>query len=87
MTAARCVFGKTASELSVNAGSIFRIFGGLKCTVSRIDIHPNYDPTVSKDFDLAVLTVENPFTYSTNIQPISLSSMRPGDGTNAVVSG
>uniref|UniRef100_A0A336MWC6 CSON005856 protein n=1 Tax=Culicoides sonorensis TaxID=179676 RepID=A0A336MWC6_CULSO len=55
------------------------------CGVIRI--HPSYNPSVSNNFDVAVLTLSSPLVFSTKIRSIGLLSSRPAAGTNSVVSG
>ena len=54
LTAAHCVFGLNASDITVHAGSIWRNHGSQDRSVSAITIHPNYDKKTHVN-DIAIL--------------------------------
>uniref|UniRef100_A0A336LAX2 CSON007176 protein n=1 Tax=Culicoides sonorensis TaxID=179676 RepID=A0A336LAX2_CULSO len=62
VTAAHCLTGKSASQLTVYAGSSHRSSGGVIRYVSYFRVHPSYNPSVSNNFDIAVLTFGGPLT-------------------------
>ncbi|XP_017486432.1 PREDICTED: trypsin alpha-3-like [Rhagoletis zephyria] len=87
LTAAHCVFG------SESRPSIFKVrystldnTKGFDLAVSKISRHPNYS-SATVDYDLAILTLEAPFTPSTTAAVIALAEKTPSEGTLITVTG
>uniref|UniRef100_A0A336K7M6 CSON003490 protein n=1 Tax=Culicoides sonorensis TaxID=179676 RepID=A0A336K7M6_CULSO len=74
LTAANCVYGKTARPMLVYAGSVYRSYGGEIRHVKNISVHPNFDP-VTFDYDVAVLTINQGLLLGGKISSIPLWSM------------
>lgn len=74
--------------MSVRVGSSSSIAGGETFQVAKKVEHPNYD-AATFDCDVSVLTLVQPMTFNTNIQPISLpnSGMKIAAGEPTLVSG
>ena len=46
--------------------------GEVAVAASRVVFHPSYNPTVSNDYDIALIQLSQPVSYSGAIQPICL---------------
>ncbi|KAG5674607.1 hypothetical protein PVAND_004561 [Polypedilum vanderplanki] len=71
LTASHCIETYTPSIYSVRAGSSMRESGGSIHDVSRIDIHPLWNPNLY-DYDAAILTLRNLIRYDASRQAIQL---------------
>ncbi len=77
LTAAHCVYGKTASEIDVAVGVFdLRNFSGDRIAVKSIRIHPRYN-TEKMQNDIALLELSSPSAQPT----VPLFSGRSMDGT------
>ena len=72
LTAAHCVEGTSASSLRVRAGATTWSTGGQLRAVSRVIVHPSYNGDETRGFDIALLQLSSPLSYTTTVQPIRL---------------
>lgn len=74
--------------MSVRVGSNLSVSGGETYLVSKKIEHPKYN-TSTFDYDLSVLTLFQPLTFSKSIQPIALPmpSLKINAGERTIVSG
>ncbi|KAK4878344.1 hypothetical protein RN001_010850 [Aquatica leii] len=88
LTAAHCTSGMSSSALSVRAGSTYRGSGGVVTTIRNICQNPSYNPS-NIDYDVSVLGLSTPLSYSTTIQPIKLQAVNAEVpiGASAIISG
>ncbi|XP_044255014.1 trypsin-7-like isoform X2 [Tribolium madens] len=88
ITAAHCTYTRQASELFIRAGSSLRKSGGVVVAVSLIINHPSFN-SKNMDYDVSVLKLLQPLTYSQFIAPIPLANQSHSwsPGTPALVSG
>jgi secreted trypsin-like serine protease len=89
LTAAHCVEGLTAADLTVKLGLHRRSApdGNLQTRrVRRIVQHPDYSPSTLQN-DVALLELTAPVTYQPRVQPIAIRATNAPVGTPAVVSG
>lgn len=49
-------------------------------------MHPNYDGDLA-DFDIAFVTVKEPFQFGENVQAINITASEPAAAEDALVSG
>lgn len=63
ITAAHCVYGYSASQVTIFAGSTVRFSGTQTSSGSNLYVHPSYDPTTFVN-DIALLQLANPLTMS-----------------------
>lgn len=82
---AHCVAG-FPKNITVRAGSTFKTSGGVVLAVTQAIIHPKYSRRTLFN-DVAVLKLNQNFTFSDVIQPIALNCDEVLDGTECVVSG
>lgn len=68
MTAAHCVDGAKPNRLSVVAGSVNNKKGGSRHFVKKITIHEQYIEL--KQHDIALMEIEDEFTFNDDVQPI-----------------
>ncbi|XP_050078401.1 trypsin delta-like [Anopheles maculipalpis] len=88
LTAAHCVLGIAPSRVILYGGSSFLNRPVVRITVSRIAVHPSYNPSVSKNYDAAVITVPtNSFVGKPNMAPIGLQTAQVPTGTRCYVVG
>ncbi|XP_050078403.1 trypsin beta-like [Anopheles maculipalpis] len=88
LTAAHCVLGFAPWRVILYGGSSFLNRPVVRTTVSRIVVHPSYNPSVSKNFDVAVITVPaNSFVGKPNMFPIGLQTAQVPTGTICFVVG
>ncbi|XP_037917458.1 trypsin beta-like [Hermetia illucens] len=71
ITAGHCVYGRSATELSIRAGSDYRTSGGVVVQASGYKTHPNFNRN-TLTFDEALIYLKTPLTYSSKIRPIQL---------------
>eukprot|EP01054_Gregarina_sp_Poly1_P006715 Gregarina_sp_Poly_1__6714@NODE_3611_length_978_cov_21_725576_g2297_i0_p1_GENE_NODE_3611_length_978_cov_21_725576_g2297_i0NODE_3611_length_978_cov_21_725576_g2297_i0_p1_ORF_typecomplete_len259_score14_28Trypsin/PF00089_26/1_6e66Trypsin_2/PF13365_6/9_9e09DUF316/PF03761_15/7_4e05Peptidase_S7/PF00949_21/0_057DUF1986/PF09342_11/0_042Peptidase_S55/PF05580_12/0_056_NODE_3611_length_978_cov_21_725576_g2297_i019795 len=89
LTAAHCVVGYSASQLSVLAGSV-NLASGSRHQVAEIIVHSQYNAADSWKNDIAVLKLATPLQIdNVNIKPVSLPAAgeKPADGAVATVIG
>lgn len=88
VTAAHCVNEFQPDALSIRAGSSLYSSGGVTKNVSKIFVHPQYNPELI-DYDIAVLKLNSPLILSGSIQPIALpeSTTNYPTGSLAYISG
>jgi Trypsin len=87
LTAAHCVQGRVASDLTIVLGEHSRsVFEGTEQTVavSRIVVHPGYSLRASYDNDLALLELASPATLNARVGLVELGSV-PSLGTLRVI--
>jgi secreted trypsin-like serine protease len=89
LTAAHCVFGESAAPLRVTVGrTVLDSNQGQKRRVSKIFIHPLYNPSLNDAHDAAVLKLSSPVS---SIGPIKLATSNQdfleSPGRNATVAG
>lgn len=84
LTAAQCVYGIDANDLSVVAGTIDLLAGdGVVSAVESYVCHENFKQTSNDmDYDIALVLLTQPYTYGNFIRPIPLPppsySIKPG---------
>ncbi|CAH1796669.1 unnamed protein product, partial [Owenia fusiformis] len=91
VTAAHCTSGLSASQLSLSFGEHDTTVSEsteVSRTVSQVINHPNYN-TGTLDYDISVLKLSSPVTYTNAIRPVCLpsSSMDFAVGLTCVVAG
>ncbi|XP_034489697.1 serine protease SP24D-like [Drosophila innubila] len=93
LTAAHCVTNTyengtievyPAKNLNVRAGSNDRFSGGILRQVVEVIVHKDYGNFLN---DIAVLRVDTPFIFSSNIQAISLPSQNTPADADIIISG
>jgi len=89
LTAAHCVYGESASPLRVTVGrTVLDSNQGQKRAVSRIFVHPYYNPSLDEAYDAAVLKLSRPVS---GIAPVKLATSSQNfletPGRNATVAG
>lgn len=89
LTAAHCVYGASAAPLKVTVGrTVLDSNQGQKRSVSKIFIHPYYNPSWDEAYDAAVLKLSGPVS---GIAPIKLATASQNfletPGRNATVAG
>ena len=98
LTAAHCVNKKTVDDLVVVIGAA-NVKAKLEnmewSTLLRIELYPDYDTEEPNEYwnspDVALLTLEEPVTFDSKINPICLPSLSDAsnsyEGSHAIVSG
>nr|CAD7586358.1 unnamed protein product [Timema genevievae] len=88
LTAAHCVYGRSASILAVRAGSSIRNNGGTLHYFEKVVIHQDYDDDYLAN-DIAVIKVNSSFEFGPSVQPVALpiQNETPTPGTLVVVTG
>ncbi|XP_046752648.1 trypsin-1-like [Diprion similis] len=88
VSAAHCTVGRTASGMSLQAGSANRLSGGQVRAVSLVINHPSYNARTI-DNDISLLRVSAAFTLSSTVRAVALPSQGQAvsSGVYAVVSG
>ncbi|KAG5877313.1 hypothetical protein JTB14_021108 [Gonioctena quinquepunctata] len=81
LTAAHCVINGLPKTFSVRVGSTYVNRGGSTAKVCAIHPHEKFDDS-TMDYDIAILTLCTPLTFSASVLPIAL----PGS-TETVVAG
>ncbi|KAH8300903.1 hypothetical protein KR044_004937, partial [Drosophila immigrans] len=93
LTAAHCVTSEasdgslkvtSAKQLSIRAGSVDRLSGGVVISVSKVIVHEGYGNFLN---DVALLVLEQPLSYSAVIKAIPLASSDTAVGSEVVISG
>lgn len=72
-TAAHCVNNANAADITVRAGSTNKNKDGQLRNVKQIIVHEQYTPTISYDYDVALLELTEPFQFSNKISTIKLA--------------
>lgn len=86
VTAGHCADGVSSNYLTVRTCSTYHDNGGTVYNVTGILVHGSYDPFLL-DYDVAVLKVDPPITYSNCAQSIALGDSEVPDGSSVVVTG
>ncbi|KAJ9597878.1 hypothetical protein L9F63_011244 [Diploptera punctata] len=86
LTAAHCVEGVKANQLTIRAGTSVKGKGGTLHKISELVRHPKYH-YITTDNDIAVLKVSPPFEFNEKVQPVRLRKKEPKAGTRGVVTG
>lgn len=76
LTAAHCVDGTNASDITLNVGFSLQNNPGNNLqsyNAKRIIVHPNYN-NGTNDFDIAVIEIEGTFSFNSSVQPVELIS-------------
>lgn len=75
------IHSTSASALSIRAGSVDRLSGGVVVKVSKVVVH--------EDFlnDVGVLVLQNVLSYSSTIRAIPLATVDTPVGANVLISG
>jgi secreted trypsin-like serine protease len=76
LTAAHCVDGTNASDITLNVGFSLQNNPGNNLqsyNARRIVIHPNYN-NGTNDFDIAVIEIDGAFSFNGSVQPVELIS-------------
>ncbi|MFI6663064.1 serine protease [Streptomyces sp. NPDC050523] len=89
LTAAQCVDGRSASDLSVRAGTDEHAAGGIDFTVTQVVKHPDYD-SGSHDYDIGLIKISGEFALGIrNVDKVALpaSDTQSATGTTATLIG
>ncbi|XP_018334717.2 trypsin-3-like, partial [Agrilus planipennis] len=86
VTAAHCLVGLLASDVTIRAGTDKFMKDGVVIGASNLYVHPNFNND-TLDYDIGLIKLASPLTFGPNIAPISLAGAKPAIGTSAVVSG
>lgn len=78
------IHSTSASALSIRAGSVDRLSGGVVVKVSKVIVHEDYGNFLN---DVAVLVLQQVLTYSSTIRAIPLASVDTPVGANVLISG
>ncbi|MDC0635178.1 serine protease [Flavobacteriaceae bacterium] len=76
LTAAHCVDGTNASDITLNVGFSLQNNPGNNLqsyNARRIIVHPNYN-NGTNDFDIAVIEIDGTFSFNGSVQPVELIS-------------
>jgi secreted trypsin-like serine protease len=76
LTAAHCVDGTNASDITLNVGFSLQNNPGNNLqsyNARRIVVHPNYN-NGTNDFDIAVIEIDGTFSFNGSVQPVELIS-------------
>ncbi|KAF5276940.1 hypothetical protein FQA39_LY18534 [Lamprigera yunnana] len=76
LTAAHCTEGELPSVFKILYGTDKLNSGGKKVSVSRIIIHPKYNPSTF-DYDVSVLHLSGSISFSASAQPTVLTTTPP----------
>ncbi|TQV91316.1 hypothetical protein V2A60_009506 [Cordyceps javanica] len=87
LTAGHCVQGQTASRISIRVGSN-QVGQGRSYKASKVQAHPKFRADNSGiDYDMAIVTLAQPLTFSDSVQAISIVDAAPQAGADALLSG
>jgi trypsin len=89
LTAAHCVFGIKAKQVTVRIGSKYNDLGGELFKVAKIIVHPQYT-TEDSDFDVALLILGKQIVMKPKVKEIvklAAKDDKLADGTIVFVSG
>ena len=76
LTAAHCVNGTNASDITLNVGFSLQNNPGnnhQSYNARRIVVHPNYN-NGTNDFDIAIIEIDGTFSFNGSVQPVELVS-------------
>jgi hypothetical protein len=73
ITAAHCMAGISASQVTVYAGSNIR-YSGQSRVAARVTLHPNYASSTQVN-DIALIQLSTPFTMSSTVKSICIPSV------------
>nr|AXF35736.1 serine protease 2 [Holotrichia oblita] len=87
LTAAHCI-RFFPDWYGIRAGSSVRNSGGVEILAETIYIHPKYN-FMTAEYDIAILKLETPLTFSASIAPVPLPSQNQQipDGAEGIVTG
>jgi len=80
ITAAHCMAGISASQVTVYAGSNIR-YSGQSRVAARVIVHPNYVSTTHVN-DIALIQLSTPFTMSGTVKSICIPSVNSSTLSN-----
>uniref|UniRef100_A0A182XDF9 trypsin n=1 Tax=Anopheles quadriannulatus TaxID=34691 RepID=A0A182XDF9_ANOQN len=90
LTAAHCLEGVSADQVSIRAGSTYKMHGGVLRNVARVVLHPAWDP-VTNEGDIALMELESPLPLDgdtmASIEMPEQDEEDPVEGSKALVSG
>jgi len=86
VTAAHCIYGTSADYFTVRTCSTYHASGGTVHNVTGGFYHGSFNPP-SIDYDVAVLEIDPPITYSNCAQNIALEDSELSAGSSVVVTG
>ena len=88
LTAAHCAVDGSASQFRFRVGSLKYASGGTLASVSKVAVHPKYNAN-TVDYDVAVMTLSSPLTFSSTIAAATLvaSGAEPATGESTTVIG
>ncbi|XP_044741973.1 trypsin-7-like [Chrysoperla carnea] len=75
LTAAHCTDGISASRLKVRAGTSVKGSGGVLIQVKTVYVNEKYND-YNTDFDVSLLVLAQPLSFSGQIQPVALPSVK-----------
>ncbi|XP_055842716.1 serine protease SP24D-like [Episyrphus balteatus] len=90
LTAAHCVIHDhgteiySPNEIIIRVGSMYRLTGGKLVAVKNIKVHEHYGNFLN---DIALLELEETLTFSSNVQPIALSTDEVPNDAQVIISG
>ncbi|XP_045487434.1 chymotrypsin-2-like [Pieris rapae] len=86
LTAARCIVGKRADELSIVVGSHQINTGGTRHKIKKLVPHEKYSKATGKN-DIGVVQVKGKIQYNDNVQPIQLVKQHIRIGRKCLLTG
>lgn len=87
LNAVLCAFlRQRPGAIRFRAGTSRRGEGGTIHHADTITVHPQYDYVIA-DYDIAFVTVKEPFEFTESVQAIPLATSEPQDGDVALISG
>ncbi|XP_017069318.1 trypsin iota [Drosophila eugracilis] len=86
ITAGHCLYEKSVTLMKVRVGAQNHNYGGTLVPVAAYKVHEQFDSTFLH-YDIAVLRLSTPLTFSLSTRPINLASKSPVGGSTATVTG
>lgn len=88
ITAAHCIYGRENSKFQIRAGSDLRSQGGQIVNVTKMFLHPDYQPSGFYN-DIAVLKLQNPLHFNSKVRhtPLPAKGRKVPNGAPLLVSG
>jgi len=86
LTAAHCMTGYTALQITALVGTNTLALGGDVYSISQIQSHPFYTPIVEWN-DISLLKTENTIIFSPLVQPVSIGTTFIPGGVTATLTG
>lgn len=86
LTAGHCVHRRRPSSITIRAGSDFRTSGGTVITAKSYRIHPRFNRK-TLNFDLAMIYLEKPLPFNSQIKAIPINTRRLRSKRKAVATG